>query len=352
MKILIFCLPGIGDALMATPLIKLLKKNFPAAQIDIACMFSGVEYVFKNNPNVSQAYKLSLYQAHKFTGLKQILALRKNRYDVSVLVFPAYRREYHLMQFLAGAKKRVAQRFKKGYWSEFNFLDTDLVGVDEKLHNLENNLNLLQVFNIDWRLQLAKEEIRYDLALDQEDIIFGQDYIKKNAWENEEIVGLHPGSTDSPAALLRRWPIDRYAAVAHFLIKEKKNKILIFSGPDEKELGKDLVASIGDEKNCRLVEAKNFEQALGVLSQVKLLLCNDNGFGHLAVALGKKVLTLWASTNDRWSLPYDKNLVALIRPENFTPWYRYDLKRAIPKGMNGGMDKIEINQVISRINSL
>ena len=54
MKILILCLPGIGDALMTTPMIRILKKEKPNAQIDVACMFGGVQYVFKNNKYVNQ----------------------------------------------------------------------------------------------------------------------------------------------------------------------------------------------------------------------------------------------------------------------------------------------------------
>ena len=54
MKILIFCLPGIGDALMATPMIKIIKEEIPESQIDIACMFDGIAYVFKNNPLINR----------------------------------------------------------------------------------------------------------------------------------------------------------------------------------------------------------------------------------------------------------------------------------------------------------
>ena len=83
-KILFFCLPGIGDALMTTPTIKLLKDKFKNSEIDIACMFDGVKYVFKNNPNISNIYRLSLYKENKLIGLKQILDLRRKHYDITM----------------------------------------------------------------------------------------------------------------------------------------------------------------------------------------------------------------------------------------------------------------------------
>ena len=43
MKVLVLCLPGIGDALMATPMIRVLREECPSATIDVACMFGGGE---------------------------------------------------------------------------------------------------------------------------------------------------------------------------------------------------------------------------------------------------------------------------------------------------------------------
>jgi heptosyltransferase II len=352
MKILFWCLPGIGDALMATPTIKLLKEKIPDAEIDIACMFEGVRYVFKNNENINVIHTLSLYKKSRLKGFAQLLELRKHNYDVSIMAYPAYRAEYNIVQWFVGAKKRVAHEFARGFWREFRFLNTDLVKVDENEHNVLNDLNLLRMLGISWQEEVKREDIKYDFILDKEDIAFGKAYIDKLGWENKNIVGIHPGSTISPAALLRRWPVERYAAVAKFLTKEKRKKIFIFIGPDEAELGQKLADLIGDSTNCRVVSGLEFGQTVGILNQVAVLLCNDNGFGHVAVALGKKILTLWASTNDRWSLPYSRELVTLVRPENFEPWYRYDLKRSIPRGIEGGIKLISVNSVIQKINNL
>lgn len=352
MKFLIFCLPGIGDALMATPMIKVLKKKFPKAKIDIGCMFEGVRYVFKNNPYISNIHKLSLYNENKFRGLKQIIELRKKNYDISILTLPAYRREYHITQWLVGAKKRITHRFTQGYFSEFNFLNTDLVPVDETVHNVINNLNLLKVLNIDWKTEIKIKNIKYNLILDKKDISFGIQFINGLNWGREEMIGIHPGSTISPAALLRRWPIDHYAKLIKYLMNQEKKKVLIFVGPDEANLGIELYNLVEDKKNCKLINNVKFKQAIGILNQCSMLICNDNGFGHVANALNIPIITLWASTNSFWSLPYNKDLVTLIRPKNFKPWYRYDLKRSIPNGATSGMELISVDTVIGHINQL
>ena len=351
-KILVLCLPGIGDALMATPMIKLLKVKHPEAVIEVACMFGAIEYVFKNNPNVSATHKLSLYKENRFVGLRQILALRKNKYDISILAFPAFRCEYHLVHWLLGAKKKIAHKFTKGFWSEFNFLDTDLIEVDENEHNVINNLNLLRVLEIDWHDEISRDDIKYDLVLDKADIEFGTKYIKDLGWEGKNIVGIHPGSTDSPMGLLKRWPIERYAEVAKSLVKNNHKKILIFVGPNEKDIGRKLFDLIGDTANCHLFDNVDFKNALGILSSIDLLVCNDNGFGHLAAALGKKALVLMAPTNDKWISPYGADKSYIIRPPGFSPWYRYDLKREIPSHVEDGIKMITTDSIFERLEQL
>jgi len=349
-KILIFCMGGIGDTLMAFPMIKKLKQSYQNFQIDVACMFEGSAYACRGNSDINEAIHLPLYN-NFFGGIWRSVGLRKKKYDISMLTFPAYRREYHLVQWFVGAKKRFAHRFKKGFLSELHFLNTGLIDVDESVHNLINNLNLLDLFmenkigNTGKNGNAKKDDtLEYSLVLNNEDREFGERFIKEIGWEKENIIGIHPGSTNSPAALLRRWPADRYVEVIKFLKEKTRAKVLIFLGREESGLVKGF-QSLEDD-SCKLIYGNGFGKTLGILSQIKLLICNDNGFGHLAVALKKPIVTLWASTNDKWSLPYGKDLVTLIRPPNFTPWYRYDLKRRKPNLVEGGIDRIQTEEVI------
>ncbi len=347
MKILVLCLPAIGDGLMATPTIRVLRRNFPRAEIDVACMMKGVQYVFKNNPYINNVFFLSIFKNNSLKGLFQLLNLRRKKYDISILTFPSYRREYHWVQAVIGAKRRIAHVFSTGYWIEFNFLNTDFVSVDEASHNVINNLNLVYALDIDWRSYTTERKTRYVLKLDSEDVEFGQKYINNLEWKKKHVVAIHPGSTNSPAAILRRWPTERYAEVAKHLIK-KGFKIIIFAGPEEQATGEKLKLLISS-RCCHVVNDVTFNQSLGILKQVRLLICNDNGFGHLANALGVRIVTLWASTNDKLSLPYNKRLVILVRAPKFIPWYSYVLKRSIPKGASGGMDTIKVDDVINAV---
>jgi ADP-heptose:LPS heptosyltransferase len=351
MKILILCLPGVGDALMATPMVKVLRKAFPKIQIDLLCIFEGVSHVYKNNPYVDKVFLVSLYKQKKILGLKRLTPFRNKKYDVSILCFPAYRKEYHLVQWFIGARKRIAHKFSKGYFSEFNFLDTILIPFDEDEHHLINNLNLLKAMGVDWRRKNSKKsDFKYDLKLDKEDIEFGKEYIKNLKWKDKQVIGFHPGSVNSPMGLMRRWPIKNFALLGKHLIKKGK-KIIIFAGPEELEIGIKLKNLIHDPKNSHLVHDTKFNQSVGILSQVNLLITNDNGFGHLANALKIKTILLVGPTNQKWCSPYDKKYCKIIRKAKFNPWFRNDLKAddPVPSGIKSGMEDITVEDVAREI---
>lgn len=339
---------------MFTPCLSLIRRKYPRAKITVLTMFEGCKEILENNPNMDEVLCFEFLSKSKLVGLKYLLNLRKIKFDLSINPFPTFRREYNIISFTVGAKKRIAHKFNTGYISDLTFLNTDTINVNEKLHNIENNLNLLKLIDINYKDEIKKKDIKYNLILSKSNINFGKRFIENLKWSNQRIVGIHPGSTISPAAILRRWPVERYADIIKYLINVKKCKILIFTGPDETELGERLrnLMDDKDNDNCILIKNLKLKQTLGILNFVNFLVCNDNGFGHLAVALNKPIITLWASTNDKWSLPYNKKLVTLIRPKGFKPWYRYEMKRSVPSDCVGGMDIIKVGVVISKINKL
>ena len=61
MKILIIKYRNIGDVLLITPLISILKSFYPDAQIDVA-LNRGTEDMITLNPNIS---RVLVYERHK-----------------------------------------------------------------------------------------------------------------------------------------------------------------------------------------------------------------------------------------------------------------------------------------------
>ena len=54
MKILILALSGIGDALMFTPALNLMREGYADAEIDALVMFKGVKDIYERNTDLNK----------------------------------------------------------------------------------------------------------------------------------------------------------------------------------------------------------------------------------------------------------------------------------------------------------
>ncbi len=142
MKILIIALSGIGDALMFTPALKLLKQELPQSQIDVLVMFSGAKEVFANNPNVNQIIHFNFLKQGKLKSLKFVLGLR-GKYDSTINVYPSNRKEYNIISYLIGARRRAAVEYLRMNTENFGWLNNLTVKEDDSLHNVQTNIRMV-----------------------------------------------------------------------------------------------------------------------------------------------------------------------------------------------------------------
>jgi ADP-heptose:LPS heptosyltransferase len=95
-------------------------------------------------------------------------------------------------------------------------------------------------------------------------------------------VVLHPGA----AAGSRRWPVDRFAAVAAAL-RADGHRVVVTAGPSER----DLAAAVGAE-----VVAPDLPGLAALVAEAALVVCGDTGVGHLATAYGTPSVLLFGPT--------------------------------------------------------
>jgi heptosyltransferase III len=100
-KILIVSLRYFGDVLLATPLIRTLRRGYPGAQID-ALLFAGTDGMLEGNPDVRGVVTVE----ERPSGAEQRALLRKlwRRYDMAVIAETGDRP--HLYGWIA-ARQRV-----------------------------------------------------------------------------------------------------------------------------------------------------------------------------------------------------------------------------------------------------
>lgn len=307
MKILINALSGIGDALMFTPALALLKKHSPESSIDIAVMFKPVEDLFKNNPHVNKVYFIDFLKQSKLKSLKQTLELRKLKYDVSINVYPSNRREYNLVQFLQGAKVKIAHRYNNYSKSNLDFLNNILIDEDKDRHNVIENFELVKAA---FPGMNAEETGPLEIYLTRDNADFAERYFNDNGLNDKLTIGFHAGSATFKGHINKRWSPVKYASLAKQLVMQYNARILLFG--TEKDVN-EMIQTLGG-KNVIIPETKNLMESLALMEKCSLFVSNDSALMHMAAGLAIPQVAVFAYTNYKELYPW-QNRHIIVRTE-------------------------------------
>ncbi|MCU7495330.1 MAG: glycosyltransferase family 9 protein [Ignavibacteria bacterium] len=311
MKILIFALSGIGDALMFTPSIKFLRDAYPEAQIDAMVMFAGVRDIYKRNKYLDNVFYFDFLKQGAVKSLFYLLKFRK-KYDVSVNVYPSNRKEYNLFSFFVGAKKRCAVDYLRKNRENLAFLNNVKVQEDDCLHNVEENIRLCEKLSG----KKCGEIPGLEFFLEKEDNEFAEEYLRELKIDKGDLViGFHPGSATLKNHINRRWEPEKFSSLGRRLIKELGAKVLIFGGPEERDLKNQVAEGIASE-DAFTVEAKSLASSAAVMKRCSIFISNDSSLMHVASALKLNVIAVIGPTNPAYIYPWQTNhkIVTLSLP--------------------------------------
>jgi len=121
----------------------------------------------------------------------------------------------------------------------------------------------------------------------------------------------------------KRWPADRYAAVARGLI-DRGMRVLVNAGPGEEQLAEAIVQSAGEATPvmCTL------GQLIALARRVALAIAGDTGPLHLACALGRPVVGIYGPTDPRRNGPFGTRFRVLRSPESRRDHTRHEAPEA------------------------
>lgn len=322
MKILVNALSGIGDALMFTPALSILKKELPDSQIDVLVMFKGVKDLYESLGEVDNVYHHDMLNSSKFSNLNYIYNLRKNRYDISINVYPSNRKEYNIVNLLIGAPKRAAVKYNRKDRLNLGFLNNYRIEENDNLHCVEENIK--QIENL---LNIKVEDIpKLNFPLPEEDQDFAVEYSQKMGISNNDfVVGIHAGCSVLKNHINRRWSPDKFAELTSVLINKKNAKVLLFGGPDENELKSEIVAQVNSSQLIN-VETKNLRQTAAVIKRSDLFVTNDSGLMHIAAALERKIIPVIGPTNGNYIHPWKTEYKTASLHLDCSPCFYYSPK--------------------------
>ena len=114
-------------------------------------------------------------------------------------------------------------------------------------------------------------------------------------------IGLCAGAEYGPA---KRWPLDSFAAMAAAVLESRGDTVrwVLFGTPGEAALGHELEAKL-EGRSENLVGKTTLAGLMDELRRCRLLVTNDTGTMHLAALLGVPVVALFGSTEPAWTRP-------------------------------------------------
>src|ERR1035437_9534833 len=323
MKILVISMAGIGDTLIATPLIHERRANFPNATIGVLAMWPGSKDLLDSNPHVNRVFQKNLMKCGKLEALQFLWSLRGERYQLSINTHPQSRIHYRLAAFIAGAQVRISHEYECFTWLDRWFV-TGTLPQDYARHSIDNNFDVLPLIGA--KKKLAAHEMEFFLTPSEER--FADDFLVKHKLFGQKLLGIHVGSGGTKNLPLKRWPLKNHAGLVRQLNKERPDiRVLLFGGPEEAKDHQVVLAQANRELTLE-AKTKNLRETASLMKRCSAFLSVDTALMHIAAAVKvPNQIVIEAPTLNVTNWPYGNNFTLVKNPAvngRGLDFYRYD----------------------------
>src|SRR5262245_60261289 len=145
-RILVFAYHGLGNFIMYTPALKLLRECYPDARIDLQVgNNTGCEDVLDGAGLFDNIYNVP-YSAGLWSWLKRIAHIRATKYDLTINEFHSHPSQLAAVAWLSGAPFRLGHVTSPGWsakFSRYSFVFNLPVVMRENQHEIERYLDLM-----------------------------------------------------------------------------------------------------------------------------------------------------------------------------------------------------------------
>lgn len=293
--LLVRALFRLGDAILATPAILLLRENFPQATIDFVGpkvtkgLFRGLPInkyleIHSNFPQVCWRY---------FTLINR---LRSQRYDLAIDVSGSSAAMGSFIVGFSGARWRVGLYGKWDHW--FN--------VRRRRPQEQNKYgNLPELIA---SLGLLSSLVYPALILSPAEMAIGRHRLETSLTERAgPVVGIFVGGRRKKG---KRWEKEKFLALASEL-RGSGLRPVIFVGPEEIELLRYFRQVFGD--GVSVIFEPMLREFAALVANCQLFVACDSGPVHLACGLRVRTLAIFLKENvERWGPPAELGHITIL----------------------------------------
>ncbi|HEX3281360.1 MAG TPA: glycosyltransferase family 9 protein [Pyrinomonadaceae bacterium] len=286
-NILVIDFGQLGDVVLSLPALQAIRKRFPAARITVAVGKPGAEIVdmsgYANETLVVD--RVGLRDGFKPLSVVRVFGLvkdvRRRKFDFVIDLHSLS--ETNLLGFLSGAPKRLYAR-RPGRSLDYlaNYRPAPPVETDHRQrHLIDRYLDVLIPLEIKTAARFPKLKTR-----SSDDAVIEKILKKAKADAGVPLIGLFPGAGHSS----RRWPLEQFAELADYLVRNDGVKVLVFVGPEEQAFVKEMRRLF--PASSLLLDQLTLPQLAAAATRLAAFVSNDTGPMHVASAVGTPVVLL------------------------------------------------------------
>ena len=335
-KILILRFSSMGDILLATPVLKVLKEHFGEENCSIDWI---VKKKFSNtletNSSINNLYSFSnkkelrdIRDKIKETDYKYIFDLHRN-FDTRFIT------KVFNKETIYKYNKRVIDRFllvllkKRKYY--------EIIPVTKLYYEALKKAGIKN-FN----------ENKWDLQYKINDSNLEENILKSYNLDKKYII-LVPGASYET----KQWPKEKFKLLAKKIINSKLDisckLVIIGYGKKEEEVSK-FICKENPDKILNLVGKLSIKESAIIIKHSGLVISNDSGLLHLAEVFKKKVIAIFGSTTEELGFfPYSTEYTVIENNELKCRPCSHFGKRKCPKKHFKCMEDISVDKVFKAI---
>ncbi|PIG94316.1 glycosyl transferase [Gloeocapsopsis sp. IPPAS B-1203] len=316
-NILVMRLDNIGDVIMTSPALRVMKENLPACHLTLMASPSGAQAA-SLLPWVDEVFPWqALWQdlgSLDFAPKREwqlIQKLRDRRFDAAV-IFTSFSQSPHppaFVCYLAGIPLRLGESKQQGN----GVLTTEVPAAPDEIHQVERNLRLVEA--IGFQVRDRSLSIQFDLDAKQAAL---------------QLLAQH-GIADRPYILLNPWTSCqsrnydslRFAIAAKQLTQQTGMPIVVTGVPKDRDRAQPLLTTLASHA-IDLVGSTTLPQLAALIASAQLVLTNNTSTMHIADATRTPSVVMFAGTEyeSQWRPRY--NLSHLLRrPTACSPCYAF-----------------------------
>ncbi len=322
-RILVIAPNWIGDAVMAQPLLQLLKRDCPDAAIDVlapAWVAPVLRAMVEVDTVLETPFKHGALQLRERWRYAKIL---RQRGYAAAYVLPNTLK-FALLPWMAGIKKRVGYKGESRY-GLINVMHHDSKPTPRAMVAFYAALagkpvtELVQNFPKP-RLQITPEQTGIVLQ-------------EMGLSAKQPLICFAPGAEFGNA---KRWPVSHFAELASTILQTHADaQIVLLGSPKDVEVCQQI------QEACPAVHQfagkTRLDQALALIAASNAMISNDSGLLHIASAFNKPVIAIYGPTDPDHAPPFSDIAHSLSLRLDCAPCRQ----RECPLGHHDCMNKLD-----------